>query len=214
VVVGLVVRVLERDGVLVGSPFTRLRPAGDEASTTSIPWFPRRFDFSRLRVRDFGVLLSVLGLVAYVAYLWDRFGEPLAFEKVSGAPGWEQSPGVHTWFKLALGSRLLHPPYGTLDTGLFFQALITLGLLLLIPAVVRRFGWGYAAYALVIVLLPAISTKDFGGMGRYGLAAFPCLAVVGAWLERRPRIAPVYIGVSAALMFGCLIEYSHWVYLS
>ncbi len=214
VVVGLVVRVLEREGVLVGSPFTRLRPAGDAGTTTRIPWFPRRFDFSRLRVRDFGVLLSVLGLVAYVVYLWDRFGEPLAFEKVSGAPGWEQSPGVHTWFKLALGSRLLHPPYGTLDVGLFFQALITLGLLLLVPAVVRRFGWGYGAYALVIVLLPAISTKDFGGMGRYGLAAFPCLAVVGAWLERHPRIAPVYLGVSAAVMFLCLIEYSHWVYLS
>jgi hypothetical protein len=238
VVVGLVVRVLEREGVLVGSPFTRVdtterrlvssvaaAPAAAASGTdgsgsgvpgpaTRIPWLPRRFDLSRLRVRDFGVLLSGLGLVGYMVYLWDRFGEPLAFEQVAGAPGWEQTPGIHTRFKLALGSRIVHPPYGTLDLALVGQGLITLGLLLLVPAVVRRFGWGYGAYSLVIVLLPAISTKDFGGMGRYGLAAFPCLAVVGWWLEPRPVAARVYLGVSAALMFLCLILYSHFVYLS
>ncbi len=212
VLVGLVVRVLEREGVLVGSPFTRVRSLGE--SVTRIPWFPRRLALSRLRLRDFGVLLAGLGLVGYMAYLWDRFDDPLAFEKVAGAAGWEQAPGVHTWFKLALGSRIIHPPYGTLDVALVAQGLITLGLLLLVPAVIRRFGWGYGAYALVIVLLPAISTKDFGGMGRYGLAAFPCLAIIGLWLEPRPVVSRVYLGVSAALMFGCLILYSHFVYLS
>jgi len=212
VVVGLVVRVLEREGVLVGSPFTRVRSLGE--SVTRIPWFPRRLAVGRLRLRDFGVLLAGLGLVGYVVYLWNRFGEPFAFEQVAGAKGWEQAPGIDTWLKFALGSRIIHPPYGTLDVALVAQGLITLALLLLVPAVVRRFGWGYGAYALVIVLLPAISTKDFGGMGRYGLAAFPCLAVVGLWLERRPVAARVYLGVSAALMFACLILYSHWVYVS
>ncbi|MGZ8751534.1 MAG: hypothetical protein ACXW1S_01005 [Acidimicrobiia bacterium] len=233
VLVGLVVRVLEREGVLVGSPFTRVRAVGSRLESSPrgagpsatidvvgggtaarIPWFPRRIDLTRLHLRDFGVLLSGLGLVGYAVYLWDRFGEPLAFEKVAGAEGWEQAPGIHTWFKLALGSRIIHPPYGTLDVALVAQGLITLGLLLLVPAVVRRFGWGYGAYALVIVLLPAISTKDFGGMGRYGLAAFPCLAVIGVWLEPRPVAARVYLGASATLMFLCLILYSHFVYLS
>jgi hypothetical protein len=212
VVVGLVVRVLEREGVLVGSPFTRVRALGE--SVTRIPWFPRGVAPGRLRSRDFGVLLAGFGLVGYVVYLWDRFGEPLAFEQVAGAKGWEQAPGIDTWLKFALGSRIIHPPYGTLDVALVAQGLITLALLLLVPAVIRRFGWGYGAYALVIVLLPAISTKDFGGMGRYGLAAFPCLAVVGLWLEPRPIAARVYLGVSAALMFACLILYSHWVYVS
>lgn len=231
VVVGLVVRVLEREGVLVGSPFTRVREVGArlvpsrsggaggdaesvEEPASPIAWFPRRVDLARLRARDFGVLLSVFGLVGYMVYLGNRFHQPLAFAKVEGATGWDQAPGLHTWLKLGLGSRILHPPYGTLDVALVAQGLITLGLLLLVPAVIRRFGWGYGAYALVIVLLPAISTKDFAGMGRYGLAVFPCLAVIGLWLERRPALAAVYFGVSAVLMLVCLTLYSHFVYLS
>ena len=94
------------------------------------------------------------------------------------------------------------------------QGLIALGLLLLVPAVVRRFGWGYGAYALVIVLLPAISTKDFVGMGRYGLAAFPCLAVIGVWLERRPTLGAVYLGASGIVMLVSVTLYSRWAYLS
>ena len=241
VLVGLVVRVLEREGVLVGSPFARVRDVGarlvpsrsggstgrddaDGSSTvdvarvpepgTRIPWFPRRIDRSRLRARDLGVLLSGLGLVGYMAYLGDRFGEPLAFEKIAGAKGWDQTPGLHTWLKVGLASRILHPPYGTLDVALVAQGLISLALLLLVPVVIRRFGWGYGAYALVVLLLPVISTKDFGGMGRYGLGAFPCFAVIGLWLERRRGWAAIYLGVSGILMLVCLTLYSHWVYLS
>jgi hypothetical protein len=51
-------------------------------------------------------------------------------------------------------------------------------------------------------------------MGRYGLAAFPCLAVIGLWLERRPALGAVYLGASGILMLVCLTLYSHFVYLS
>jgi hypothetical protein len=225
VVVGLLVRVLEREGVLVGSPFVRVRElgarlvpsrSGSKDSTSGseprIPWFPHRFDLTRLRVRDLGVLISGFGLVGYIVYLWNRFGEPLAFEKAQG--GWDQTPGLHTWLKLELWSWIMHPHSGHHGVVLFGQGLIALGLVLLVPAVVRRFGWGYGAYALAIVLLPAISTKDFAGMGRYALAAFPCLAVLGLWLARRPTLGVVYLGASGVVMLVCLTLYSHWVYLS
>ena len=80
----------------------------DETSEPAprIPWFPRRLDLTRLRPSDFGVLLSGLGFVGYVVYLWNRFGEPLAFEKAQG--GWDQTPGLHTWFKLELWSWIVH----------------------------------------------------------------------------------------------------------
>jgi hypothetical protein len=228
VVIGLVVRVLEREGVLVGSPFSRATPLASIPApsdggalvtvtppATRIAWLPRRLDLGRLRGRDAGVLLSAGGLVAYAAYLGSRFGEPLAFEQVSGAKGWEQTPGIHTWFKLALGSRLLHPPYDRLDVALFAQAAVTIAALVLVPLVVRRFGWGYAAYVVTVLLIPAISTKDFGGMGRYVLAAFPCTAVVGVWLAAgRVTRAVVYLGASSVLLLVCLVLYSHWVYLS
>ena len=225
VVVGLLVRMLEREGVLVGSPFTRVRAMSgrlvpsrpgdvDETSEPAprIPWFPRRLDLARLRPSDFGVLLSGLGFVGYVVYLWNRFGEPLAFEKAQG--GWDQTPGPHTWFKLELWSWIVHSFSPYRGVVLIGSGVIALGLLLLVPAVVRRFGWGYGAYTLAIVLLPAISTKDFVGMGRYGLAAFPCLAVVGVWLARRPTLGAVYLGASGIAMLVSVTLYTHYVYVT
>jgi hypothetical protein len=228
VVIGLLVRALERDGVLTGSPFTRASLAAARSRTAApagaasppapepepIPWLPRRVDWRRFRPGSLAVLLAVVGLLAYVVYLALRFDEPFAFEQVSGARGWEQRPGVRTWFKFALGSRLVHPPYGRLDVGLLAQGLLTLGALALVPAVLRRFGWGYAAYVVAVVLLPALATKDFGGMGRYALAAFPCFAVVGSWLTGSRRRAAVYLGVSSVLLATCAAQYARWVYLS
>ena len=34
-------------------------------------------------------------------------------------------------------------------------------------AVRRFFGWGYCAYAVVVLAIPLIGTKDFKGTGRY-----------------------------------------------
>ena len=52
------------------------------------------------RSADAGLLLAPLGLVAYCAFLWIKFRNPLAFLEVAGAPGWDQPPGFKTWFKV------------------------------------------------------------------------------------------------------------------
>jgi hypothetical protein len=41
-----------------------------------------------------------------------------------------------------------------------------------------------------------VSTKDFVGMGRYSLAAFPCFAVAADILYRRPKAAWALLTVS------------------
>jgi hypothetical protein len=66
----------------------------------------------------------------------------------------------------------------------------------------RRFGWGYAAYAFLAVFLPAISTKDFMGTGRYLLAAFPVLAAAGDLLATTKRrwLLPAVLIVFAVLL--------------
>ena len=63
---------------------------------------------------------------------------------------------------------------------------------LLLPRVCRLFGWGYLAYAVVVLAIPIIGTKDFMGTGRYVLAAFPVIAAAGQFLadRRRQWIAP------------------------
>jgi hypothetical protein len=132
-----------------------------------------------------------------MVYLAVRFDDPLAFATVQGAPGWEQSGGPRTWFKVAFFGQLFYRQW---DTAVLVvpQALACLAAVLLVRLVWRRFGWGYAAYTVVSLAIPIIGTKDFMGSGRYVLAAYPVLAAAAVVLagDRRPRwLAPVVLAV-------------------
>ncbi|MGH9266629.1 MAG: hypothetical protein ACRD0D_00445, partial [Acidimicrobiales bacterium] len=168
----------------------------------------------RLRPRDAAVLVSGLGLVAFCALLWHRFGDPLAFVAVADAPGWEHH--------LDLGTVLKFDAFRLLDGHLFdqyglrawLQGGLTLLFLALTPAVARRFGWAYGAYCLLVVGIPALGSQDFVGMGRYLLAAFPCFAVIGSWLAAsRARTAGVLVP-SALLLAWFASLYGRGFYLS
>lgn len=153
-VVGLVARSLER----------RIRSGG------------------KVRVVDLVPGLAGLGLLAYMLFLQQRFGDPLAFAHVQGAPGWEQSPGWDAWLKtewfhqMAVG-------HWTVKLRLGAHAFVTLGALALVPAVFRRVGVGYGLYALLVLAIPAVSSKDFQGMGRYAIAAFPVFVPLARGLD-------------------------------
>lgn len=196
VVVGLTARMLERRGVV-----TIGRAEGR-------PWWRPSIgvDLSRLRVRDCGIVLSVGGLAAYVTYLAVTFSEPFAFGKVEGAPGWDQTPGPRTWFKFGFLSRIWHFPHEGFwyTSGIVFQALLAFGLLALVPWVWRKFGWGYAVYTFGILLFPMVGSKDFQGIGRYAMTAFPSFAVAGDLLAGRPRLRlAVLLASAAALALLC-----------
>jgi hypothetical protein len=150
-----------------------------------------------IRWRQAALLLSGAGLIAWMVYLAVRFDDPLAFATVQGAPGWEQSGGPRTWFKVAFFGQLFYRQW---DTAVLVvpQALACLAAVLLVRLVWRRFGWGYAAYTVVSLAIPIIGTKDFMGSGRYVLAAYPVLAAAAVVLagDRRPRwLAPVVLAV-------------------
>ena len=164
------------------------------------PW---RLELRRLRPADAGVLLGLVGFGLWALYLDSRFGDPLLFAKIQGAPGWDQGDGPRTWFKVALVNQwrmvpqwigdTLQPPPGlpgyspwsslVYTAGITFQALLVLGAFLLVPRIWRRIGWGYAVYVVAVMGIPLLGSKDFQGTGRYLLAAIPCFAVVGQWIE-------------------------------
>jgi hypothetical protein len=201
VIVGLVILVCAKRGVV--RPAADVAPAGAGGPTGRLARLRARIDLGRLRPGDAGVLLSAAGLVAYCTFLWLRFDAPLAFMQQTGAPGWEQSPGFETWFKVSF-YRTLRTPQSPINYARFLsQAAFTLTALALVPTVIRRFGWAYGAYALLIVAVPAFSTKDFTGMGRYLLAAFPCFAAAGLLLAEsrwlRPLRVPALVASAAAL---------------
>lgn len=150
---------------------------------------------------DRRLLLAPLGLVAYCVYLAVRFGHPFAFVDVSGAPGWGQSPGPHTWLKVQWLTSLVRAPWFDGRHGhLVGNAVMTAAAVALLPAVFRKFGWGYGVYAGAIVVVAALSTKDFVGMGRYVLAAFPCFAAAADGLSRRARLRWAGLAASAVLL--------------
>lgn len=171
VAVGLVVRVLDQLATQPGRP-VHLR---DLMAAVRL-----------VRPRHLGVLIAPLGLVAWMTWLWVEFGNPLAFVETQSSPGWNQGVGPHTWFKIPYFGAIWHGEWAIV-LNLTVQALSCLAVVLLLPRVQRRFGWGYLAYTAIVIAIPIIGTKDFMGAGRYALAAFPALLVSGDWLAQRPR---------------------------
>lgn len=158
-----------------------------------------------IRVIDLVPALAGLGLGAYMLFLHQRFGDPLAFAHVHGAPGWEQAAGWSTWLKEEWFHQL-RVGHWTVKLRLGAHAFVTIGALALVPAVFRRLGWGYGLYCLVVLALPAISSKDFQGMGRYAIAAFPVLVPMARWLDEWAGIRdlllllmPLGLGLAAGL---------------
>lgn len=194
VAVGLAVRMLE---MLAES---RASQAAGTSPGAMVPARPGWRDLFRavpaIRFRQAGVLVAGLGLASWCIYLWVEFGDPVAFATVQAAPGWYQQGGPRTWFKVNyIGTMLFGPLENAIK--LTAQALMCLLAILLLPRVYRLFGWGYLAYAVVVLAIPIIGTKDFMGTGRYVLAAFPVIAAAGHFLAglRRRWIRPVVLAV-------------------
>ncbi|WP_407341726.1 hypothetical protein [Pengzhenrongella phosphoraccumulans] len=168
-----------------------------------------------VRWRQAGVLLSGAGLLAWTVYLWLVFGNPLAFVAVESAPGWDQGVGPRTWFKLTYLGTVINGPY-SIALVLTLQALACLAAVLLLRRVGRRFGWGYATYAAVVLLIPILGTKDFMGTGRYVLVAFPVLAAAGEFLatSRRRWLRPVALFTSGVLLVVMTVLYSRGIEVS
>jgi hypothetical protein len=226
VFLGLVAVGLAQHRVLELAFFDRVRADG-----WRVAWRERTFavgvHLRRLRPGDLGLLLPLGGLVAWSGYLGTTFGDPALFANVQAAPGWDQRPGPHTWFKVTwfdylreLPSDLLHPHehwdnliYGL---GITAQALLVIGCLCLVPMVVRRIGWPYAVYVLGVVGVPLVGSKDWQGTGRYLLAAFPVFAVLGIRLAQRwsPLGRRVLFTISAVLLVFLAGGFARGFYLA
>ena len=233
--VGLVLRVLELRGVLPGGrPAALVTPASvadrpppiADPRGVRLPLLPRRVDLASLRTlrpADLGVGLSVLGLVAFMALLWVRFDEPLAFTKVGGAAGWWKGTGWDVVAKVHLFRLLDSYGLNIVTFWLVVQGLFSLVALGSVPAVIRRFGWAYGAYVLVAVGIAFATTRDFIGMGRYVLAAFPAFAALadvllrwsaGAMVGLRRWLPSLVLGVNGVLLAWMVSLFARWYFLS
>jgi hypothetical protein len=186
---------------LAGAVATVTRPTGIVVAVGlfAVTLDRRRRQPATAAPRDFAVLASGAGIVAWCGWLAYRFGSPFAFLETEGSRGWDRAPGVHTWLKLSLVHGLQHDGPGPWVAQII-QAALCVAFACAIPAVWRRFGRGYGIYAAVAVVVPALSTDDFMGTGRYLLAAFPIFAIIGDRLAGHPIGRRAYTLVSATAL--------------
>ena len=163
----------------------------------------RRLKGERLQVIDFVPALAGLGLLAFMTYLQLRFDDALAFVHVQGAPGWAQPPGWHSWLKLDWFKTMFPQVDPLIGIRLGGHALMTVLALVLVVPTCKRLGWGYGVFTLMVVGIPAVSSKDFQGLGRYVIAAFPLFVTLALLLAERPRVRAVLL-VLFALTLGAL----------
>ena len=62
--------------------------------------------------------------------------------------------------------------------------------------------------------MSALSTKNFFGMARYLLAAFPCFAVLGEALNERPGLRRLYIPAGGVGLVALTAIFGTGYYLS
>lgn len=159
-----------------------------------------------IRFVDLLPALSGVGMAAYMAYLQFKFGDALAFAHVQAAPGWDQPPGWETWLKLPWFRTMFPRVAPLVAIRLGGHALVTMLALIGAGLTFKRLGWGYGVYCALVVGIPAVSSKDFQGLGRYVIAAFPLFLTLAFLLAEKPllrrAVLVLFGGLLAMLAFA------------
>lgn len=177
-------------------------------------WELRRRAGERPRWTDLLPVLASAGFLAFVAYQWMAFDEPLAFAKVQAAPGWDHVPGIRTWLKVTWFEQVTQTQSPWVFIRLMGHAVLTVAVLLSAIPMRRMLGWGYALYTAAVIGMPALTSKDLQGLGRYAIAAFPAFLILSLLLEKHPRWRIVYLIVSGALLIWLSIAFGANAYVA
>lgn len=174
----------------------------------------------RLRVRHVAPALGLGGLAAFAGYCWVRFGDPFVYARIqtdlTDGPRWG-SPS--TWPPLQFLTRIGELRY--LGVGavslVVAQAALTVLATACVPAVARRFGAGYAVFLSGVVALVWFGAWDFASAGRYLIAAFPAVALLGerlaarrAWTVGAVVVPMGALGATLLLAFTRGAWYGNW----
>jgi Gpi18-like mannosyltransferase len=197
---------LERDRVwlatLLGALATGTRPV---APAVVLGLLVRRLELrhragQKFTPVDFVPVLAASGMALYMAYLWKSFGDPLAFAHTQAAPGWDHTPELRTWLKITWFETVSTTQSRWVALRLVGHMLLAVYALVLAVPTRKYLGWGYAVYIAAAVGIPAISSKDMHGLGRYVIAAFPCFVTLALMMRGSRRLPVLWVAVSSVVL--------------
>jgi hypothetical protein len=165
------------------------------------------------RSRLVAAAFATLGLIGYMAYLANAFGDPLAFVHVQAAWGRDISGAGITRIvsdtpgQLALGSGFWA---GQMNIYLVLDAIFAIGFGGLIIATAFRFRPAYAVFAALTFLAP-LASGTIGSMTRYVLMLLPCYLLLACW-GRRPWVDRLVTTICLPLFAYFTVVFSHWYF--
>ena len=164
-----------------------------------------------------GILASIFatsGLITYMIYLNQKFGDPLAF--LHAEKSWNKTISWDWFPRLIQNIYDMHKLTGSIFSGgigSFEYLMDTFCVIVFIPLVIivfikfrPSFGW----FTLLTFLLPLISGSLIS-MRRYVLALIPCYFLLALW-GKRPWVDRIIVGISLPLQAYFLILFSHWFF--
>lgn len=154
--------------------------------------------------RALGVLaiiqLSALGLLLYMLYLQNRFGNPLLF--IDAQEAWDKSVGTSPFrFLTNLGGSIVAVFQGRLGMAyVVAESLAGLVGLAVAPFVWRRYGTSYAVF-LLLCSLPVLLSGRTTSATRYALVMFPLFMLLAEVTEKKSLLHEAIL-VSFCIMLG------------
>jgi len=164
-----------------------------------------------------GILASIFstsGLIAYMVFLYQKFGDPLAFLRAENS--WNKKISWDWPVRLIQNTINFHRLKGNILYGgidnleHLMDPIILLVFVPLVIIVFLKFRPSFGLFTLLSFLLPLISSSPVS-MRRYVLALIPCYLLLALW-GKRPWVDRIIIGISLPLQALFLILFSHWVF--
>ena len=158
-------------------------------------------------------VFACLGLVAYMTYLTNTFGDPLAFIHVQATWGRSTSPGAITSLFQNIKAGLNVGPNlwaGQIDANSLLNLITLLAFTPLVIAVALKMRPTYSWFSVITFLIP-LSTGTDGSMTRYVLMQLPCFMLL-AYFGRRSWVDRLIVGIFLPLSAYTAIIFSHWIF--
>jgi len=156
---------------------------------------------------------STAGLLVYMVYLKNTFGDPLAFihqqfdwyGEVTGIPFFRLF--IDTFNNLHLDRNFWT---GQINVNLLQDVLATLIFLPLVIAVIVKMRPSFGIFTLIVFLIP-LTSGNMISMRRYVLTLVPCFMLLALW-GKRTWLDRLVMGISLPLQAYLTVLFTHWYF--